>query len=101
MWFNKIFYLPASFKAVYQELSLEKSSPNLDVLAQCRNELIQAIWDILLLDPKFKKVYAEGILLQCSDEIIKEGFPRILTDSSDYPERLKLHYYIYYNINHE
>ena len=79
--------MPASFAAKYQEISASGSPPSTDVLAHCRNELVQAVWGALLLDAEFKAAHEEGILMTCFDGKIREVFPRVITDSSDYPER--------------
>ena len=79
--------MPASFASKYQEISASGSSPSSDILAHCRNELVQAVWGTLLLDEEFKSAYTEGILMTCFDGKVREVFPRVITDSSDYPER--------------
>ena len=40
-----------------------------------------------LLDDDFIKAYREGIIIKCSDGIMRRVFPRIFTYSADYPEK--------------
>ncbi|EED83844.1 predicted protein [Postia placenta Mad-698-R] len=58
-----------------------------DVLRFCKRELFQAIW-LLLLDPEFMSAYEHGIFMKCGDGIMRRLFPRFLTYSADYPEKV-------------
>ncbi|KAI0337344.1 hypothetical protein BDW22DRAFT_1468571 [Trametopsis cervina] len=60
-----------------------------EVLRFCRTELIQAIW-ATLLDADFMHAYEHGMLVTCGDGIVRRIFPRFLTYSADYPERVAL-----------
>ncbi|OCH83665.1 hypothetical protein OBBRIDRAFT_765060 [Obba rivulosa] len=57
------------------------------VLTFCKRELFQAIW-LLLLDAEFIDAYLHGFVLLCADGIKRRLFPRILTYSADYPEKI-------------
>ncbi|KAI9067850.1 hypothetical protein FKP32DRAFT_1562843, partial [Trametes sanguinea] len=60
-----------------------------DVLTFCKCELMQRIW-LLLLDDEFLDAYENGILVRCGDGVTRRIFPRILTYSADYPEKILL-----------
>ncbi|CDO76216.1 hypothetical protein BN946_scf184894.g5 [Trametes cinnabarina] len=60
-----------------------------DVLTFCKRELMQRIW-LLLLDDEFLDAYEHGILVKCGDGVTRRIFPRILTYSADYPEKILL-----------
>ncbi|KAH9478019.1 hypothetical protein JR316_0010254 [Psilocybe cubensis] len=55
-------------------------------ITHLKRELIQAIW-LLLLDPEFMHAYEHGIVIKCSDGIVRRIFPRFFTYSADYPEK--------------
>ncbi|OSD02554.1 hypothetical protein PYCCODRAFT_1367089, partial [Trametes coccinea BRFM310] len=58
-----------------------------DVLTFCKRELMQRVW-LLLLDDDFLEAYKNGILVKCGDGVTRRIFPRILTYSADYPEKI-------------
>ncbi|OSC98098.1 hypothetical protein PYCCODRAFT_1375807, partial [Trametes coccinea BRFM310] len=60
-----------------------------DILTFCKRELMQRIW-MLLLDDEFLDAYENGILVTCGDGVTRRIFPRILTYSADYPEKILL-----------
>ncbi|CDO69624.1 hypothetical protein BN946_scf184851.g12 [Trametes cinnabarina] len=60
-----------------------------DILTFCKRELMQKIW-LLLLDDEFLNAYENGILVHCGDGVTRRIFPRILTYSADYPEKILL-----------
>ncbi|KAI9065463.1 hypothetical protein FKP32DRAFT_1567909, partial [Trametes sanguinea] len=60
-----------------------------DVLTFCKRELMQRIW-MLLLDDEFLDAYENGIVVVCGDGVTRRIFPRILTYSADYPEKILL-----------
>ncbi|KAI0349313.1 hypothetical protein OH77DRAFT_1507530 [Trametes cingulata] len=60
-----------------------------DVLRFCKRELMQRIW-LLLLDEEFMEAYRNGILVVCGDGVTRRIFPRIMTYSADYPEKILL-----------
>ena len=43
-------------------------------------------WKILL-DDEFLEAYKHGIVIECCDGIKRRFYPRILTYSTDYPEK--------------
>ncbi|OJT06904.1 hypothetical protein TRAPUB_2244, partial [Trametes pubescens] len=79
--------LPDQIRDAYK--SEYKTSPSKDVLTFCKRELIQRIW-LLLLDEEFMKAYEHGILVTCGDGVVRRIFPRILSYSADYPEKMLL-----------
>ncbi|KAJ2991082.1 hypothetical protein NUW54_g8290 [Trametes sanguinea] len=58
-----------------------------DILTFCKRELMQRVW-LLLLDDDFLEAYENGILVKCGDGVTRRIFPRILTYSADYPEKI-------------
>jgi hypothetical protein len=51
-----------------------------------RHKIMQAVWD-QLLDPEFMDAYENGVVVQCSDKIVRCLFPCIFTYSANYPEK--------------
>ncbi len=60
-------------------------------MAHCRRELFHAAWKCLL-DDEFLEAYRHGIVLTCSDGVVRRVYPRLFTYSADYPEKFVLHY---------
>ncbi|KAI0056519.1 hypothetical protein BV25DRAFT_1893990 [Artomyces pyxidatus] len=60
-----------------------------DMRTHCKRELMHAVWD-LLLDEEFMKAYQDGIVLRCTDGILRRFYPRLFTYSADYPEKVLL-----------
>ena len=58
-----------------------------DILTHCRRELMHAVWSFLL-DEEFLHAYKYGIVVQGPDQIERCVYPRIITYSADYPEKL-------------
>ena len=54
------------------------------MLTHLRQELMQQVW-LTLMDDDFMHVYMHGIELD--DDELYLFFPRLLTDSNDYPEK--------------
>jgi hypothetical protein len=54
------------------------------MLTHLRRELMQEVW-LILMDDNFMHAYMHGIELDNDDQYL--FFPRILTDSNDYPEK--------------
>ncbi|KAK7442067.1 hypothetical protein VKT23_016343 [Stygiomarasmius scandens] len=79
--------LPDDFNDFYKQHY--GKAPTEAVLTHIRRELIQAIWD-LILDAEFMHAYEHGIVLRCSDGVIRRLFPRLFTYSADYPEKVLL-----------
>ncbi|KAH7924391.1 hypothetical protein BV22DRAFT_1195981 [Leucogyrophana mollusca] len=57
------------------------------LLAHCRRELFHEAW-VLLLDDDFIEAYKHGIIVDCADGVRRRLYPRILTYSADYPEKV-------------
>ncbi|KAF8992499.1 hypothetical protein BDQ17DRAFT_1432346 [Cyathus striatus] len=80
-------YIPKLDDAIQDEYKLQYgklASP--EVLAHLRQEVIQAVW-FLLLDDEFMEAYENGIVLEFSDGILRRLFPRFFIYSADYPEK--------------
>lgn len=77
--------LPKDFQDVYGRL-YDGAVASKDVLAHCKRELMQAVWN-LLLDPDFVKAYVEGQWILFPDGIERLVFPCIFAYSADYPEK--------------
>ncbi|KAF7966593.1 hypothetical protein HWV62_37801 [Athelia sp. TMB] len=78
--------LPDSFKDFASE-HLGSKGISQKLMTHCRRELFHAQWEILL-DDEFLHAYQHGIVIQCSDGVTRRFYPRILTYSADYPEKL-------------
>jgi hypothetical protein len=76
--------LSDDFQECYSHFFSEASSS--DVYTHCKQELMQAIW-VLLLDEKFMDAYKNGIVIRCGDGITWRVFPHFFTYSADYPEK--------------
>ncbi|KDQ25345.1 hypothetical protein PLEOSDRAFT_160001 [Pleurotus ostreatus PC15] len=63
--------------------------PSAQMLTHLKRELMHAVWG-LLLTPEYIDAYAHGIIIKCFDSIERRIFPRILTYSADYPEKILL-----------
>jgi len=76
--------LPDNLQEIYTDIFGEATTD--EVYTFCKRELLQAIWE-LLLDGEFMHAYEHGIVIRCSDGIIRRVFPRFFTYSADYPEK--------------
>lgn len=56
------------------------------LLAFIRKELMHGIWE-LILDDEFVAAYEHGIIVRCSDGVLRRMYFRIYTYSADYPEK--------------
>ncbi|EDQ99528.1 uncharacterized protein LACBIDRAFT_334986 [Laccaria bicolor S238N-H82] len=61
-------------------------SATAEVITHCRQELVQAIWRILL-GVKFMVAYCHGIVMECADGIMWCFFPCFFFYGADYPEK--------------
>ncbi|KZP09584.1 hypothetical protein FIBSPDRAFT_759740, partial [Athelia psychrophila] len=78
--------LPDSFgDFVAQHNDGKRSSKRL--WTHCRRELFHAQWEVML-DDEFVEAYLHGIIVVCSDGIIRRFYPRIFIYSADYPEKI-------------
>lgn len=66
--------------------SFYNTAPTDEVLTFLKRELVQAIW-ALILNEDFMNAYILGIVVLCSDGILRRLFPRFFTYSADYPEK--------------
>ena len=57
-----------------------------DVYTHCKQELMQAVWR-LLLDEKFVKAYQLGLVIACFDRIVHQAFLWFYIYAADYPEK--------------
>ncbi|KZS86652.1 hypothetical protein SISNIDRAFT_476451 [Sistotremastrum niveocremeum HHB9708] len=57
------------------------------VLTHCRRELFHQTWTTLL-DDEFLAAYQHGMVIKFADGVTRRAFPRILTYSADYPEKV-------------
>ncbi|EJD00044.1 uncharacterized protein FOMMEDRAFT_112387 [Fomitiporia mediterranea MF3/22] len=80
--------LPSDFKEfVERHARGKKTSAELEL--HCRREIMQAVW-LTLLDDEFINAWKTGIVVLCGDGVLRRLFPRILTYSADYPEKVLL-----------
>jgi Plavaka transposase len=77
--------VPHSFQDFLSSI-IAKPSHIAEILSHSRRELVHQVWR-LLLDDEFIEAYRHGIVLKCSDGIIRRIYPRIFTYSADYPEK--------------
>ena len=84
--YYRVRQLPGHFEEEYKRRT--GKAPSAAVCAQARHELAHAAQRVLLNDPDFVKACREGIVVLCQDGVLRRLFPRLLTYSADYPERL-------------
>ncbi|KAJ3512823.1 hypothetical protein NMY22_g15219 [Coprinellus aureogranulatus] len=78
--------LPDAFHDWYLQQSGKKVVGD-PLLTHIRRELFHAQWKILL-DAEFVEAYQHGLVIDCLDGVCRRFYPRILTYSADYPERV-------------
>ncbi|RXW14335.1 hypothetical protein EST38_g11521 [Candolleomyces aberdarensis] len=78
--------LPDEFNDFYIKYTRNKTV-NAAVVTHCHRELFHAQWKVLL-DDEFMYAYEHGIVIECADGIKRRWFPRILTYSANYPEKI-------------
>ncbi|KAJ3494201.1 hypothetical protein NLJ89_g10856 [Agrocybe chaxingu] len=76
---------PSSFSA--HHIAYMPKAATAAMLTHLRRELAHAVW-MLLLDDEFMHAYIHGFLFQLIDGILRLLFPRFLTYSADYPEKV-------------
>ncbi|KAG2029512.1 hypothetical protein BDR03DRAFT_1018277 [Suillus americanus] len=79
-------YLPHNLQEVYVDKFGEPASSS--TFTHLKRELVHAIWG-LILDGKFIEAYEHGIVIHCSDGIVRRVFPRFFSYSADYSENIK------------
>ncbi|KIL59478.1 hypothetical protein M378DRAFT_131528 [Amanita muscaria Koide BX008] len=85
-------YLPSlsdSFQDLVSNFHHKWSTQRDDILAHCKRELMHSAWRFLL-DDEFIHAYRYGIIIRCYDGVERRVYPRILTYSADYPEKIIL-----------
>ncbi|KAK7452087.1 hypothetical protein VKT23_012192 [Stygiomarasmius scandens] len=60
--------------------------PTGEVLKFLKREIMQAVW-MLLLDDELLDAYVHGLLLICTDTVLRRLYPRFFSQSADYLER--------------
>ena len=78
--------LPDSFQDILGLIHARWNTQKKGILTHCRQELMHAVWRILL-DDDFLHAYKYGIIIKCHDGIERRVYPRIFTYSADYPEK--------------
>ncbi|CUA77715.1 putative ubiquitin carboxyl-terminal hydrolase FAF-Y [Rhizoctonia solani] len=82
--------LPDAVETFLDKLSKNgKTIKNMAMLAHLRRELMHEVWG-KLLDDQFVDAWVHGCVIECADGIKRRVYPRILTYSADYPERVLL-----------
>ncbi|TEB32984.1 hypothetical protein FA13DRAFT_1627246 [Coprinellus micaceus] len=81
-------YLPDSFNDWYIQVS-GKNTVGDDILRHVKRELFHGQWKTLL-DDEFIHAYEHGLVVDCPDGGRRRFYPRIMTYSADYPERVKV-----------
>ena len=76
--------LPANLFQYYNDCYGER--PSEAVIRLIKHDLVRQVW-LLLLDDDFMKAYQYGLLILCTDGILRRVFPRIFLYSADYPEK--------------
>nr|GAT50466.1 predicted protein [Mycena chlorophos] len=87
--FHQIYFadLPDSIRNAYRE-HYDRDMPD-KVFAHLKRELMHRTWDLLLSD-EFMDTYDNGVKIRCRDGVVRLVFPRFLTYSADYPEKILL-----------
>ncbi|KAF6749073.1 hypothetical protein DFP72DRAFT_852928 [Ephemerocybe angulata] len=57
------------------------------LITHCNREMFHAQWNAIL-DDDFVNAYRHGIVVKCHDNVDRRFYPRILTYSADYPEKI-------------
>ncbi|THU75718.1 hypothetical protein K435DRAFT_706569, partial [Dendrothele bispora CBS 962.96] len=70
--------------AYYNEFQVH---PTQEVIKFLKREIMHAVW-MLLLDEDLLDAHIHGLLLCCTDEILRRLYPRFFSHSADYLERI-------------
>ncbi|KAF9461194.1 hypothetical protein BDZ94DRAFT_826153 [Collybia nuda] len=81
--------LPDSFQDFALKVHDKWSTQKKNILTHCRRELMHAVWKFLL-DEDFLHAYTYGMAIKCVDGVERRIYPRIITYSADYPEKVLL-----------
>ncbi|KAG9089568.1 hypothetical protein FRC06_001484 [Ceratobasidium sp. 370] len=84
-----MFASDASQQVKEQITKMHGKAPTDVLVTHLQRELMHAIW-VALLDNEFVKAWRTGVVVDCADGIRCRVFPRILTYSADYPEKVLL-----------
>ncbi|KAG8700007.1 hypothetical protein FRC08_004982 [Ceratobasidium sp. 394] len=85
----QVAHIPTLPDEVQEQITqLHGRKPPTDTLLThlCR-ELMHEVWRALL-DDDFVHAWKHGVVIQCADGVVRRVFPRILTYSADYPEKV-------------
>ncbi|KAG9086349.1 hypothetical protein FS749_003695 [Ceratobasidium sp. UAMH 11750] len=83
-------HIPTLPDKVKEQITKMHGKPPTDaLLTHLRRELMHAIW-VALLDDEFVEAWRTGVVIDCADGHRRRVFPRILTYSADYPEKVLL-----------
>ncbi|KAI0263704.1 hypothetical protein BGY98DRAFT_928452 [Russula aff. rugulosa BPL654] len=83
-------YIPSLSDSVQDEIKhfhVKWDTQQRDILTHCRRELMHGVWKVLL-DEDFLHATSYGMVVRCHDGIERRVYPRILTYSADYPEKV-------------
>ncbi|KAG6914130.1 hypothetical protein DXG01_002280 [Tephrocybe rancida] len=80
--------LPNLFKD-FASTHVGGKGPNKVFLAHCNREMYHEQWR-MVLDDEFVLAYKHGIVVKFLDSVLRRFYPRILTYSADYPEKVLL-----------
>ncbi|KDQ54440.1 hypothetical protein JAAARDRAFT_60806 [Jaapia argillacea MUCL 33604] len=78
--------IPDEIQDFIRDLKAGKAASK-QLMTHCHCKIFQAGWD-MLLDEEFMHAYVHGIVVDCIDGIRRQIYPRILTYSADYPEKM-------------
>ncbi|KDQ51293.1 hypothetical protein JAAARDRAFT_199318 [Jaapia argillacea MUCL 33604] len=78
--------LPGNIQDFVRQVKDDKGA-SAPLLAHCRRELFHAAWE-KLLDEEFLEAYQHGLVIKCTDGIVRRIYPRMFVYSADYPEKV-------------
>lgn len=52
-----------------------------------KRELVHAVLNVVLLNPRFIEAYREGILSRSAKGVLRRYHPRFVIHAADYPEK--------------
>ncbi|KAG8700404.1 hypothetical protein FRC08_004728 [Ceratobasidium sp. 394] len=87
---HPVAHIPTLPDKVKEQITAMHGKPPTDtLLTHLRRELMHAVW-AALLDDEFIEAWRTGVVINCADGVRRRVFPRILTYSADYPEKVLL-----------
>ncbi|KAJ8078120.1 hypothetical protein PM082_000326 [Marasmius tenuissimus] len=88
---NHLIYFPSLPVTIQEHYRIHFDHLASDVeLRFCKVELLQAIWHLIISEPKFYDAYVNGYIHKCADGIIRHLFYRFFCYSADYVEKVML-----------